>query len=157
MRQSWASQVMPAVKNLPCQSRRSKTQVWYLGWENPLEEELATHSSILAWKTPWTEEPNRLQGTGSQKVRQDLVTEQQKQQQVVKNLPASIGDARGMDSVPGLGRSPGAGHGNPLQYSCLENPTDRGAWLAIVHWVPKSQTWLKWLSTNAHSDQKNAN
>ena len=71
MRQSWASQVMPAVKNLPCQSRRSKTQVWYLGWENPLEEELATHSSILAWKTPWTEEPNRLQGTGSQRIGHD--------------------------------------------------------------------------------------
>ena len=46
---------------------------------------------------------------------------------VVKNLPANVGDIRDMDSIPGLGRSPGGGHGNPLQYSCLENPMDRGA------------------------------
>ena len=44
-------------------------------------------------------------------------------------------------SIPGLGRSPGEGNGNPLQYSCLGNSTDRGAWLAIVHGVTKSQTW----------------
>ena len=47
---------------------------------------------------------------------------------------------------PWIGRSPGGGHGNQLQYSCLENPTDRGAWWAIVHRVAESQTWLKWLS-----------
>ena len=45
-------------------------------------------------------------------------------------------------SIPGLGRSPGEGNGNPLQYSCLENPMDRGAWRAIVHRVAKSQTGL---------------
>ena len=44
------------------------------------------------------------------------------------------------DSIPGLGRPPGGGHGNPLQYSCLENPMDRGAWQAIVHRVAKSHT-----------------
>ena len=44
--------------------------------------------------------------------------------------------------IPGLGRSPGGGHGNPLQYSCLENPMDRGAWQATVHGVAKSLTWL---------------
>ena len=49
---------------------------------------------------------------------------------VVKNLPANAGDVRYTGSIPGLGRSPGRGHGNPLQYSCLENPTDRGAWWA---------------------------
>ena len=49
---------------------------------------------------------------------------------VVKNLPANAGDVRHTGSIPGLGRSPGRGHGNPLQYSCLENPTDRGAWWA---------------------------
>ena len=59
---------------------------------------------------------------------------------VVKNLPASAGDIRDMDSILGWGRSPGGGHGNPLQYSCLENPMDRGAWWAIVHRVAKSQT-----------------
>ena len=52
-------------------------------------------------------------------------------------------------SAPGLGRSPGGGHNNPLQYSCLENPMDRGAWRAPVHGVTKSQSQLKWLSTQA--------
>ena len=52
-------------------------------------------------------------------------------------------------SIPGSGRSPGGGHGNPLQYSCLENPMDRGAWQAAVHGVTKSQTRLKRLSTHA--------
>ena len=60
--------------------------------------------------------------------------------QWVKNLPASAGDAGGVVSIPGLGRSPGGEHGNPLQYSCLENSMDRGPWCAIVHGVAKSQT-----------------
>ena len=59
---------------------------------------------------------------------------------VVKNLPASARDIRDVGSTPGLGRSPGGGHGNPLQYSCLENPMDRGAWQATVHTVAKSGT-----------------
>ena len=59
---------------------------------------------------------------------------------VVKNLPANTGDIKDTGSILGLGRSPGGGHGNPLQYSCLENPMDRGAWQAIVHRVAKSQT-----------------
>ena len=59
---------------------------------------------------------------------------------VVKNLSANTGDARDVDLTPGLGRSPGEGNGNPLQYSCLENPMDRGAWQAAVHGVTKSQT-----------------
>ena len=54
---------------------------------------------------------------------------------VVKNLPANAG---GSASVPGLGRYPGEGNSNPLWYSCLENPTDRGAWQATVHRVTKS-------------------
>ena len=53
---------------------------------------------------------------------------------VVKNPPANAGHA---GSIPGLGRSPGAGNGNPLQYSCLGNPMDRGAWQAIIHRVAK--------------------
>ena len=56
---------------------------------------------------------------------------------MVKNPPAHTGDA---GSIPGLGRSPGEGNGNPLQYSCLESSMDRGAWLATVHGVTKSQT-----------------
>ena len=52
---------------------------------------------------------------------------------VVKRLPANAGDIRDMGSITGSGRFPGGGHGNPLQYSCLEHPMDRGAWWTIVH------------------------
>ena len=58
---------------------------------------------------------------------------------VVKNLPAKAGDIRDAGLVSGSGRSPGGGHGNPLQYSCLENPMNRGAWRATVFKVMKSQ------------------
>ena len=66
-----------------------------------------------------------------------------------KNLPANAGDIKDVGSVPGTGRSPGGGHSNPLQYSCLGNPMDRGAWWAPVHRVAKSQTQLEQLSTCA--------
>ena len=61
---------------------------------------------------------------------------------VVKNLPASAGDIRDVGSIPRSGRSPREGHGNPLQYSCLENPKDKGIWWASVHRLTKSQTPL---------------
>ena len=66
---------------------------------------------------------------------------------MVKNPPANAGDTRDMGSIPGWGRSPEGGNGNPLQYSFLENPMDRGAWWTTVHGVAKSQTQLKGLST----------
>ena len=69
---------------------------------------------------------------------------------VVKNLPAKAGDIREPGSIPGSGRSPGGGHGNPLQYSYMKNPMDRGAWRAMVHRVAKSQTRLKQLSTHTY-------
>ena len=59
---------------------------------------------------------------------------------VIKNPPASAGDVRDVSLIPGSGRSPGEGNGNPLQDSCLENPMDGGAWRATVHGVTKSQT-----------------
>ena len=59
---------------------------------------------------------------------------------MVKNLPANAGEARDVGSVPGSGRSPGVGNDNPLQYSCLGNPMDRGAWQVTVHGVAKSWT-----------------
>ena len=84
---------------------------------------------------------------------------------MVKNPPASAGDMRDLGSIPGSGRSPGGGHDNPLQCSCLENPTDRGAWWAIVHrvdrgawWVhrvAKSLTRLKQLSTHIKRNDTN--
>ena len=63
--------------------------------------------------------------------------------QYIKNPPASAGDVRDVGSISRSGRSPGRGHGNPLQDSCLENPMDRGAWWATVHGAAKIQTGLK--------------
>ena len=61
---------------------------------------------------------------------------------VVKNPPTNAGDIKDIGSIPGLGRSPGGGQCKPLQYSCLENPMDRGGWWATVHRVAKSQIQL---------------
>ena len=69
---------------------------------------------------------------------------------VVKNLPANAGDIRDSGWIPGLGRSSGDGYGNLLQYSCLKNPMDRGAWQSMVYRVTKSWTRLKQLSTHTH-------
>ena len=74
-------------------------------------------------------------GFASHKIRPSQVT-------VVKNPPVNAGDTGGVGSILGLGKSPRGGKGNPLQYSCLENPMDRGAWPTIVHAVSKSQTGL---------------
>ena len=64
---------------------------------------------------------------------------------MIKNPPANAGD---MSSIPGLGRSPGGRHGNPLQYSCLENSMDRGAWWATVHGVTKESDTVELLNNN---------
>ena len=61
---------------------------------------------------------------------------------VVKNLPANVEDIRDRGSIPGSGRPTGEGHSNPLQYSCLEKPMDRGTWRATVHGVTESRTRL---------------
>ena len=74
--QAWASLVTQTVKNLPAMQ---ETSVQSLGWEDPLEEGMTTHSSTLAWKISWTEEPGGLQSMGSQRVRHDWVTEEQQQ------------------------------------------------------------------------------
>ena len=68
----------------------------------------------------------------------------------VKNLPATTGDVRDASLIPGLGRSPGGGHGNPLQYSYLENPMDQGAWQATVHRITESRSQLRQLSTHTY-------
>ena len=60
-----------------------ETRVQSLGWEDPLEKEMATHSSILAWEIPWTEEPGSLQSIGSHRVRHDLVTKQQQDKKIM--------------------------------------------------------------------------
>ena len=136
-----------ADKESACQFRKHWVQS--LGQEGPLENELATHSSILAWKISWTEEPGRLQFKGSQRVRTWLSYWAHTSIHtytfvwgfpgglVVKNPPVDEGDA---DWILGSGRSPGGGNGYPLQYSCLGNPMDRGAWWATVYGVSKS--WM---------------
>ena len=114
--------------------------------------EMATPSSILAWKTPWTEEPDGLQSMGIARVGHDWATNTHK---VFLGFP---GGARGKEpacqcrrhkgrgSISESGRSSGGGYGNPLQYPCQDNPMDRRAWQAMVHGVSKSWTWIKWPS-----------
>ena len=70
---------------------------------------------------------------------------------VIKNLPANAEDREDVGSIPGSGRSPGVGNGNPLQYFCLGNPMDRGAWWAAVCGVPKSWTPLSASHTRTHT------
>ena len=74
--------------------------------------------------------------------------------ETIKNLPTDTGAARGGGSIPGLGRSPGEGNGNPLQYSCLETSMDRGVWWAALHGVTKIWTQL---STHALLSYKKKN
>ena len=105
---------------------------------------MATHSSILAWRIPWTEEPARLLSVGLQRVRHDRACMHRifmgfPGGSVVKNLPDNAGD---LGSVPESWRSPGEVNGNPLQYSCWDNPMDTGAWWAAVHGLLKSRTRL---------------
>ena len=149
-----------------------ETQVPSLGWKDPLEEEMATHSSILAWIILWTEEPGGIQSTGSQRVRHDLTTKHNNKEtlQVAnctsldsvtwfksfclwvegqKHLTANSGPWSLYSSqqfVESFYRDitlkNGEGNGNPLQYSCLEYPMEGGAWWAAVHGVEKSRTRL---------------
>ena len=161
-----------------------------------LAKEMATHSSSLAWRIPGMEEPGGLPSMGSHRVRHDwsdlaaaaafnkkvskfsIGPQHMKvtwilfnwqvtgtiinlfeglkwvspsnrlsfigfpHGSVVKNPLANAGEAEDSGSIPGSGKSTGGGNGNPLQYSCLGNPMDRGAWWAAVHGVTKSQIWL---------------
>ena len=113
-----------------------------------------THSSTLAWKIPWMEEPGGLQSMGSLGVGHDW------SDLAARSTWGFPGGASGKEHScqwrkqnrcefhPWL---EDRGHDNPLQYSCLENPMDRGAWWATVHGITKSQTWLKWLSMHVRS------
>ena len=108
-----------------------KMWVWFLGCEDLLEEGMATHSNILAWRTLRTEEPGRQQSSGSL------------ESWTHRHNWACTEIRKGPPSEFSLTtQSYGEGDGNPLQYSCLENPMDRWAWSAAVHGVTKSQTRL---------------
>ena len=127
-----------------------ETWVWFLGWEDPLEKEMATHSSTLAWRIPWREEPSRLQSMGLQRVRHDWATSLSFTFPGGSDGTESVCDMADLGSIPGSGRSPGERNGNPLQYSCQENSMDRGAWGTIVHAVLKNWTWLSDWDTSMH-------
>ena len=183
----WASLVPRMVKNLLAMR---ETWVQSLGQEDPLEKGMATHSSIFAWRIPWTKKPGRLWSMRSQWVGHNLATKQQPsplanthclsalhiQTHLISpfsevdnydKTPLAQGFPGGpssqttttttttrlpmqetwdLGSIPRSGRSPGEGHDNSLQYFCLENSMDRGAWQSTVHKVTKSHTRLKWLT-----------
>ena len=108
----------------------SKSQTWLSNWT-----ELNWTEGCQTWCIIWRQQTSHLLTSYSTRRAFQVV-------RVVKNLPASAGDVKDVGSIPELGRSPGRGYGNPLQYSCLENPVDRGAWSIIVHGITKSWTWL---------------
>ena len=122
-----------------------ETQVQSLGRKYPLEKKRATHSTIPARTIPWTEEPDRLQSIGSQRVGHDRATEHTHKEKSLCRLPWWLNDKESACNagdpglIPDLGRAPGEGN-NPLQYSCLESSMATGAWLAPDHGVTKRWT-----------------
>ena len=109
--------------------------------EDPLEKEMAIHSSTIAWKIPWTEEPGRLQSIESQRVRhtwatslhcRQILTNLSHQRSLWLKLIRICLQCGRLRSNPWSVRYPGEGNDSPLQYSCLEDPLDKGAWWATV-------------------------
>ena len=166
----WKSfQAALVVKSLPTSEETQDTQVQSLGLENPLEEDMATHSSPLAWRIPWTEEPGGLQSMGVTQswtwlkwlsTAHSMWMEMDKQTQCFElkleiwlawNMKASL-VAQLVKRIhlqwrrprfdPWVRKIPREGNGNPLQYSCLGSPMHSRAWQALVHGVAKSQTQL---------------
>ena len=144
--------------SLKCLPAMWETWVRSLGWEDPLGKEMATHSSIPAWRIPWTEEPGGLQ---SKRSLVGYSPRGRKESNTTKRLhwlthkfdflggsevKVSACNAGDLGPIPGSERCPGEGNGNPLQYSCLGNPMDRGAWWATVHGVAKSRTRLSYFT-----------
>ena len=112
-----------------------------------LEKEMATHSSVLAWRIPGTGEPGGLLSMGSHWVGHNWCD-------LAAAAAANAGD---VGLIPGSGRSPGGRNGNALQYSCLENHMDRGAWRVTVHEAAKSQTQLgNWAHTHILGNNSHA-
>ena len=142
-----ASLMEQMVKNLPAMW---EIRVWSLGKENPLGKGRATHSNILAWEILRTEELGGLQSMGLQGLRHNWTTD------TISDSKESACNAGDPSSIPRSERSSGEGHGNPLQYSCLENSMDRGAWRATVCGITKSRTRLSdWTELNGIEHQNN--
>ena len=111
----WIPWMAQTVKNLPAMQ---ETWIGSLGQEDTLRKGMATHSSIFAWRIPWTEEPDGLQSMGSQRVGHSWVTKiftigSSQVVLMVKNISAHTGNIRDAGLIPGLGRSPGRGHWQP--------------------------------------------
>ena len=139
-----------------------KMWVWSLG-QDTLEEGMATHSSLLAWRIPWTGDPGGLQSMGSQRIGHDW----RQWHPTPVFLPGKSHRRRSLVGCRPWGRREsdtterlhfpfsllciGEGNGNPLQCSCLENPRDGGAWWATVYGVTQSRTRLKRLSSSSRS------
>ena len=111
-----------------------------MGQKDSLEKAVATHFNILAWRIPWTVHGAAKGWTQLSNFHSFIHSQVV---QVVKNQPANAEDIRNAASIPRSETSLGEGNGKPLQYSCLENPMDRGTWQATVHGVAKSWTRLK--------------
>ena len=140
------------------------TLVRSLGWEDPLEKEMATHSSILSWREPWTEEPGGLQSMGSQKVRHHWTTNTFTLRELwpLIDFPggsdgkASAYSAGDPGSIPGLGRSPGEGNGNWLQYFAWKIPwTEEPGRLQSMGSQKESDT-TEWLHFHFHGSSLNS-
>ena len=145
------------VKNLPAVW---ETRVWSVGWEDSLENRMATHVSIIAWRIPWREEPGGLQSIGSQRVGHDWsnIVGIHTHMHIhnicmgfsdgsVKNPPAMQETS---ELIFQLGRSPGGGHGNPFQYSCLENPHRQRNLAGYSPWDCTELDMTEQLSTTQH-------
>ena len=138
------------VKRLPTMW---ETWVRSLRQEDPLEKEMATHSSTLAWKIPWMEEPGRPQSVRSQRVGDNWATSPSWEVQgfssssVGKDSACNAGDS---GSVPALGRSPGEGHGNQLRYSWLENPHGQRSLPGYSPWGGRESDTTERLGTAQH-------
>ena len=139
---SWISLMAQMVKNPPA---IRETWVQSLGWEDPLEEGMATHSIILAWWIPWAEEPGRLQFMGSQSHMTEWLNtalhRTSPMGQRVK-IPLYCRRHRRCGFNSWVGKIPWRRAWQPTLYCCLKNPVDRGAWQSIVQRVTKSQTKL---------------
>ena len=138
----WRDDTLPSMKS-------GSDQLWvfasmreiYTGWEHQTsfwDYYWTNIWRVLIFKQSW----GNVWGTGRYLHVSNCPSLASHEALVVKNSPSNVEDVRDTSSVPGWGRSPGEGHGNPLQYSCLKHSMDRGSWWTVVHRVSKSQTWL---------------
>ena len=153
---SGASPMTQGGKESNCNAEHTGNTSLIPGWGRSHREGNGNWFQYPCLKIPWMEESGRPQPIGSQRVRHDWVTSLTLSEisqgspggSVVENLPDNTGATGVVSSIPGSRRSPGGGNGNPLQYSHLENPMDRGAWWATAHGVTKESDMTQQLNRN---------